>query len=130
MWAEPQVNFDGKILGCCINYWGDFGNAFKNSTADSFNTKKMEYARAMLKGQREPRADIPCTSCIHYRSMKESMNWLTGRDIAIARLIYKFRYWMQDNRYQFFLLQVLKHFKTGRANARVKGLKDAGKNVY
>lgn len=112
MWAEPQVNFDGKILGCCINYWGDYGNAFGNKKTDAFNTEKMEYARAMLKGQQEARADIPCSSCSHYLSMKESKNWLIDFDIIISRLIYKFRYWLQDNRYQFFLLQVLSILKS------------------
>jgi MoaA/NifB/PqqE/SkfB family radical SAM enzyme len=112
MWAEPQVNFDGKILGCCINYWGDYGNAFKDKISDFFNTEKMEYARAMLKGKKQARADIPCSSCTHYRSMKGAMNWVTGRDIIISRFIYKFRYWLQDNRYQFFLLQVLSVFKS------------------
>jgi MoaA/NifB/PqqE/SkfB family radical SAM enzyme len=29
LWDDPQINFDGKVLGCCRNFWGDFGgNAF------------------------------------------------------------------------------------------------------
>ncbi len=29
LWDEPQVNWDGKILGCCVSYWGELGgNAF------------------------------------------------------------------------------------------------------
>jgi MoaA/NifB/PqqE/SkfB family radical SAM enzyme len=28
LWLKPQINWDGRILGCCYNYWGDFGNAF------------------------------------------------------------------------------------------------------
>jgi len=29
LWEEPQINWDGKILGCCCNYWKAFpGNAF------------------------------------------------------------------------------------------------------
>ncbi len=111
MWVEPKINFDGKILGCCFNYWGDYGNAFKNKISDWFNTEKMEYARGMLRGQKEARTDIPCSSCIHYLSMKKSMNWMLDRDVIFSRLIYKFRYWLQDNRYQFFLLQGLRIFK-------------------
>ena len=26
LWDRPQVNFDGKMLGCCRNFWGDFGS--------------------------------------------------------------------------------------------------------
>src|SRR5262249_19048439 len=29
LWASPQVNWDGKLLGCCDNVWGDFGNVFE-----------------------------------------------------------------------------------------------------
>ena len=32
LWDVPQINWDGKLLGCCINIWGDFGgNAFRLS---------------------------------------------------------------------------------------------------
>jgi hypothetical protein len=42
------VNRDGKVLGCCRNFWGDFGgNAFQDAFADSLNSKKMARARAM-----------------------------------------------------------------------------------
>ena len=23
LWESPQVNWDGRVLGCAINYWGD-----------------------------------------------------------------------------------------------------------
>ena len=29
LWINPQINCDGRVLGCCVNYWGDYGNAFK-----------------------------------------------------------------------------------------------------
>ena len=25
LWEAPQINWDGKILGCARNFWGDFG---------------------------------------------------------------------------------------------------------
>lgn len=31
LWNNPQINYDGRVLGCCVNHWGDFGNAFKTS---------------------------------------------------------------------------------------------------
>ncbi|MSO49441.1 MAG: hypothetical protein EXQ49_05995 [Acidobacteria bacterium] len=32
LWDAPQINWDGKVLGCCRNFWGDFGpdNAFRD----------------------------------------------------------------------------------------------------
>ena len=29
LWDAPQVNWDGKLLGCCLNNYADFGNAFE-----------------------------------------------------------------------------------------------------
>jgi hypothetical protein len=60
LWDRPQVNFDGKMLGCCRNFWGDFGsNAFTEGLAASVNSEKMNYARKMLRGDAASRADIP-----------------------------------------------------------------------
>jgi MoaA/NifB/PqqE/SkfB family radical SAM enzyme len=49
LWDDPQINWNGKVLGCCINYWGDFGgNAFRDGLTASVNTEQIVYARAML----------------------------------------------------------------------------------
>jgi MoaA/NifB/PqqE/SkfB family radical SAM enzyme len=24
LWDDPQINWDGKVIGCCQNFWGDF----------------------------------------------------------------------------------------------------------
>jgi hypothetical protein len=67
----------GKNLGCCRNFWGDFGgNAFLDGLHACFNHKKMRYARAMLRGRKPPRADIPCSSCEIYLSMRGSSDWI------------------------------------------------------
>jgi MoaA/NifB/PqqE/SkfB family radical SAM enzyme len=84
LWNNPQVNWDGKVLGCCINYWGDFGgNVFKDGLLTSLNNEKINYARDMLLGKAEARADIPCTTCDLYLSMKASERWLTGAETRI-----------------------------------------------
>jgi MoaA/NifB/PqqE/SkfB family radical SAM enzyme len=73
LWDEPQINWDGKILGCCRNFWGDFGgNAFTDGLMSSLNNKKIRYARKMLTGREPPRADVPCTTCEIYIAMRES----------------------------------------------------------
>jgi Iron-sulfur cluster-binding domain len=77
LWDNPQINWDGKVLGCCRNFWGDFGgNAFIDGLSASVNSESIQYAREMLMGQRPARDDIPCTSCDIYRSMKRSSKWL------------------------------------------------------
>ncbi len=77
LWDMPQINWDGKNLGCCRNFWGDFGgNAFTNGLEACLNSEKMSYARDMLLGLKEARDDIPCTTCNIYLSMKSEKKWL------------------------------------------------------
>jgi MoaA/NifB/PqqE/SkfB family radical SAM enzyme len=78
LWDNPQINWDGKVLGCCRNFWGDFGgNAFKDGLAASLNGEKMNYARDMLLGRKPARDDVPCTSCEMYHFMRDNSKWLT-----------------------------------------------------
>jgi len=77
LWDTPQINWDGKNLGCCRNFWGDFGgNAFADGLRACFNHEKMNYARAMLSGREAPRDDIPCSSCEMYHSMRARSDWI------------------------------------------------------
>lgn len=81
LWDAPQINWDGKVLGCCRNFWGDFGpeNAFDDGLLAAINTEKMTYARQMVQGRQPARADIPCTTCEVYEGMKADGRWLTRR---------------------------------------------------
>jgi MoaA/NifB/PqqE/SkfB family radical SAM enzyme len=77
LWDQPQINWDGRVLGCCRNFWGDFGgNAFKDGLLRSVNNEKIEHAREMLLGKKAARPDIPCTSCEIYLEMKADQKWL------------------------------------------------------
>lgn len=77
LWDDPQINWDGKVLGCCRNFWGDFGgNAFSEGLNASLNHEKMIYARNMLTGRLPPREDIPCTTCEMYHSMRDSSTFI------------------------------------------------------
>lgn len=79
LWLQPQVNSDGKVLGCCVNYWGDYGNAFKQDFLEILNSEKMNYARGMLLGKKQEREDVPCTTCHWYMEMKKTQTWLFSR---------------------------------------------------
>jgi MoaA/NifB/PqqE/SkfB family radical SAM enzyme len=80
LWDSPQINWDGKVLGCCRNFWGDFGgNAFSEGLSKSINSDKMAYAREMLSGRRPPRDDIPCTNCEMYHAMRDRSEFIGDR---------------------------------------------------
>jgi MoaA/NifB/PqqE/SkfB family radical SAM enzyme len=81
LWDEPQLNWNGKVLGCCRNFWGDFGgDAFREGLAESINSEKMVYAREMLLGRKPARDDIPCTTCEMYQAMRDRSGWLRWDD--------------------------------------------------
>lgn len=77
LWKEPQINWDGKMLGCCRNFWGEFGgNAFTDGLLPSINSERMQYARRMLLGDAPARADIPCATCDIYTGRRSQANWV------------------------------------------------------
>ncbi len=86
LWHEPQVNWDGSVLGCCVNYWGDFGgNVFEDGLLACVNGEGMKHARAMLRGKAPARKDIPCSACDVYRFMAERKSWIGPCEILRAR---------------------------------------------
>jgi MoaA/NifB/PqqE/SkfB family radical SAM enzyme len=78
LWFQPQINWDGKNLGCCRNFWGDFGgNAFRDGLLQVVNNSTMTYAREMLQGRVPPRTDVPCTTCSVYQRMRATHRWMS-----------------------------------------------------
>jgi hypothetical protein len=77
LWTNPQINWDGKVLGCSRNFWGDFaGNAFTDGLRAAVNSEPIRHARAMLRGKAPARDDIPCTTCEIYLDMRRRGRWL------------------------------------------------------
>jgi hypothetical protein len=92
LWEEPQINWDGKILGCCCNYWKAFdGNAFTDGLVDVLNSEPITYARLMLQGARPPREDIPCTTCDLYWGRFQSKQWLKR---GASSMEFRLRQWL------------------------------------
>jgi MoaA/NifB/PqqE/SkfB family radical SAM enzyme/uncharacterized cupin superfamily protein len=81
MWKAPQINYDGRVLGCPVNYWGDYGNAFRDGLMESLNNKRIQYAREMLMGKKETKEGIPCCKCPVYLRMKENQSWLIPDEV-------------------------------------------------
>jgi len=93
LWEEPQVNWDGRVLGCCCNYRGDFGgNAFFDGLLDVLNSASLMYARAMLLGRVPPRARIPCTTCDVFRSMARDGHYLRRGAVRVGSRAARFAY--------------------------------------
>jgi len=83
LWRRPQVNWDGKLLGCTRNIWKVFAdNVFEGKLLDHFNNEKMTYARSMLMKRSAPREDMPCLHCAVFASMLQYDHWITEDELA------------------------------------------------
>lgn len=86
LWHKPVLNWNGAMLGCCVNCWGDFGvNGFNLSLSEAVASPNMEYARRMLTGEADPRPGIPCTTCGQYAEIRKSGQWFTPEEIRQYR---------------------------------------------
>lgn len=85
VWHAPVLNWDGRVMGCCRNFWGDFGaNAFDEGLAQSLKSPTLQHARRMLMGRAEPASEVPCTTCELYLDMKRDGNWITEKELERA----------------------------------------------
>ena len=88
LWEQPQINWDGKLLGCCFNFWGDFGaNVFEQGLERALGSEKMTRAKEMLHGTLPPDPDVPCATCSRYHERRERGRWVSKRRLAFARLL-------------------------------------------
>lgn len=95
LWRKPAINWDGKVLGCCINYWGSFGHVDADGGfMQALNSDRMQHARQMLMGRAPPRLDVPCSSCEHYRHRQQSGRWIRHSDILfwtpLREILYRY----------------------------------------
>jgi hypothetical protein len=93
LWVMPQVNWDGRILGCCRNFWGEFGgNAFTDGILAVLNSERIKYARGMLLGRNPPREDVPCSTCEQYLTMSLDGRWLTPSEARLPQCVQRWLY--------------------------------------
>jgi hypothetical protein len=84
-WRSPQVNWDGRLLGCSGNKSVSYADdALGSSFAREINNDHIQYARKMLMGIAPPRDDIACTVCDSYRDYQKYGQWFTSAEIRAA----------------------------------------------
>jgi MoaA/NifB/PqqE/SkfB family radical SAM enzyme len=81
LWLAPRINFDGRLLGCSINYWSDYGNVFTDGLSECLADSRLARTRQMLQGVRPAEADSPCLQCQVYNDMQASGRWLQAAQL-------------------------------------------------
>ncbi len=86
MWFSPQINWDGKLLGCSRNFYGVYEeNVFETGFQSSVNNEKIRHAREILMGKKPQLPEFPCIHCRVYKNMIDKDNYITDRELAEAR---------------------------------------------
>lgn len=87
MYWEPQINWDGRLLGCCANFRYDFGiNVFEVGLKEALRDSKYMAAKKMLMNQCADGvdiADIPCSKCEYFDAIRKCGNYICAGDIVI-----------------------------------------------
>ncbi|WP_051184554.1 radical SAM protein [Desulfatiglans anilini] len=83
LWKAPQINWDGRLLGCGSNTRMAFAEDVLDGTfLQEINNERMTYARRMLLGKAPPCDDIPCSGCAFYKQISEHKLWYTPEEIG------------------------------------------------
>jgi hypothetical protein len=85
LWRSPQINWDGRLLGCSANSSFSYAeNALDSKFTGEINNAHIQYARKMLMGLAPPREDIPCSACDSFANYKKFDQWFTPEEIKTA----------------------------------------------
>ena len=74
LWSLPQINWDGRLLGCCSNQGIDFGNVFSAGLEKCLKQKRYLLAKRLLFHKVTPSPDIPCADCGSYKIIQSLPN--------------------------------------------------------
>ena len=67
---SPQINWDGKILGCSVNKWNALGNVNDEDIQAWQNSEKFHQLITVLFEGEPCSEDLPCYYCPNYISKK------------------------------------------------------------
>ncbi len=77
---SPQINWDGRLLGCCCSTNNDLNvNVFKKGLKNALNSPKMQKMRDVLSGKTDADDTIACYNCCFYKNMKMNNHFINSK---------------------------------------------------
>ena len=82
LWYKPQVNWDGMLLGCCVNTYKNFGvNVFETGLEKAISSDMYANTKKMLQGKIPGIESSPCFYCRFYQQMVKNNDYITDEEI-------------------------------------------------
>ena len=85
LFNEPQINYDGKFLGCCVNFLHNYDlNVFELGLEKVLKSKVVKQTKKMLMGKYKDKDFIksfPCYNCWFYQKMKKENDFITKEEV-------------------------------------------------
>jgi MoaA/NifB/PqqE/SkfB family radical SAM enzyme len=78
LWEEPQINWDGRLLGCCINLWEDFGSVLDEGLEACLENPRYRAMRRLVMGGSVDYDDLPCHRCRVLAAMARTGHFVAG----------------------------------------------------
>lgn len=69
---SPQINWNGDVLGCCVNKWKGLGNILDHPLVKIFNFELYKKMLETLVGKRDVDDTIPCYYCPNFEIVKNN----------------------------------------------------------
>ena len=89
LWNMPQINFDGRLYGCCANIYNSFGlNVFELGLEKTLNSKIVKGTKEMLMGG-EICEESPCKDCWFYIELANEKNFIKEDEVSMNNTIYQ-----------------------------------------
>ena len=66
LWVSPQINWDGKLLGCCVNKWTSFGDVLEDGIDSCIDSQLYKDTKLVLSGKSKLNKSMPCFHCPTY----------------------------------------------------------------
>lgn len=81
-WIAPQINWDGRLLGCCCSTHNDLDvNVFDLGLKKALTSIKMKQMRSILTGKIISNCQLACRYCYKYQTMQKNGKYLNEKDI-------------------------------------------------
>ena len=78
-WIQPQINWDGRLLGCCCSTCHDLGvNVFSLGLKKALASKNMIKMKDILLGKISSSPDFACHHCGFYNQMKNANKFINS----------------------------------------------------